>query len=132
MKTRSFTATIATLLFLAGGIFGGSSILETPLASVAQAASAPFARSFFLPSRHLQQGPGGFYFEPSGLGEDYPPDSTPLARIDEDLALMRATGTRFLRVGFSWHSIEPEKGKYNWALWDHLVDLTSRSGITLL
>ncbi|HLV79296.1 MAG TPA: beta-galactosidase [Chthonomonadaceae bacterium] len=83
-------------------------------------------------SRQAQQDPQGFYDEPAGLCEDYPPESRTPAKVERDLAVMRQVGARVLRVGISWLDVESEPGKYDWRFWDLLVEKTRRAGVTLI
>jgi hypothetical protein len=95
------------------------------------ASSSHFARQFPY-SRAPQQTTGGFYFQPVGLCEDYPGQDRSQANLDRDFEVIHQSGTKLLRVGIPWLSIEPEPGHYDWSFWDRLVQTAMRNHITLI
>ena len=48
------------------------------------------------------------------------------------IALMKEAGVSWLRMDFSWEDIEPQKGKFNFDKYDHIVELVSKAGIKIL
>lgn len=45
----------------------------------------------------------------------------PADQLDDQLALMRSAGVRWIRQQFDWNSIEPERGRYDWTEYDRIV-----------
>ena len=86
----------------------------------------------FLFSRAAQQDSDGFYFQPAGLCEDYPEETTTSEKIAADFDVLRRTGTKLLRFGVGWDGIETAPGTYDWRLLDEIVAAAERDGITLL
>jgi hypothetical protein len=43
--------------------------------------------------------------------------------------LLQDAGVTHIGYGFNWDNIEKERGKYNWAPWDYVVDMAARFGI---
>lgn len=85
-----------------------------------------------IPSRSAQTEAGGFYYQPAGLADDFPEESTTVSKIRHDLETVRATGARYFRFGIGWDGIETAPGKYEWGFWDELVRLAPEYGVTLL
>jgi polysaccharide biosynthesis protein PslG len=85
-----------------------------------------------LPSRAKQQDDQGFYFQPAGLCDDYPEETTTSTKIQRDFEVLRQTGSKLLRFGIGWDGIEEEPGQYNWRFWDEIVETAERDGVTLL
>jgi hypothetical protein len=56
----------------------------------------------------------------------------PNDRMDKELALIDATGATWLRADFNWPTLEPQRGKYNWAPADHLVTKARAAGLSLM
>jgi hypothetical protein len=83
-------------------------------------------------SRAVRTTPGGFYYQPAGLCDDFPDDVRTRERIRRDFDVMRRCGAKLFRCGVSWSTIEPTKGQYNWAFWDMLVYEAARYRITLI
>ena len=50
-------------------------------------------------SRAAQTDSDGFYYQPAGLCEDYPEETTTSAKIAADFDVLRDTGTKLLRFG---------------------------------
>lgn len=96
------------------------------------ASDRPLERNRFVYSRQIQTDAQGFYFQPAGLCDDYPEESTTVAKIRNDFRVLRDTGSKVLRFGIGWDSIEEEPGKYNWRFWDQLVAIAKEEQITLL
>ncbi|MGH3415149.1 MAG: beta-galactosidase [Actinocrinis sp.] len=64
------------------------------------------------------------------FGGDYNPEQWPRAVWDQDMALMRRAGVNLATVGvFSWASLEPEPGKYEFGWLDDALDLLHANGI---
>ena len=85
-----------------------------------------------IPSRASETLPGGFYYQPAGLADDFPEESTTFERIRQDFEVVRATGARHFRFAIGWDGVEIAPGEYKWGFWDELVRLASDYGITLL
>lgn len=105
----------------------------------ATSASASFAQNTravslnrFLYSRQAQQDSEGYYYQPLGVGEDYPDAARTQERLDRDFAVMRDAGIKLLRVGISWGSIEHQPGQYDWAFWDRLVNTCVKNHVELI
>lgn len=88
---------------------------------------------------------------PSGTAyrKECPPEDIPLARdkslgVNADLSLlsdasrsdvltsMGASGLRWLRQRFPWDRIEPERGAFDWAIWDRIVSDVAQQGMELV
>ncbi len=55
------------------------------------------------------------------------------ARLDKDVALMKAAGLTVVRMGEStWSLWEPEDGHFEYAWMDHIVDAMSKAGIKVI
>src|ERR1700726_3161583 len=55
------------------------------------------------------------------------------ARLDKDVALMKAAGLTVVRMGEStWSLWEPEDGQFEYAWMDHIVDAMSKAGIKVI
>jgi beta-galactosidase len=55
------------------------------------------------------------------------------ARLEKDLALMKAAGLNVVRMGEStWSLWEPEDGKFEYAWMDHIVDAMGKAGIKVI
>lgn len=83
-------------------------------------------------SRSLLQDTEGFYQQPAGICEDYPEESTTLAKIRQDFETMRSLGVKQLRFAFGWDGIETAPGQYDWGFWDDFVRLAKDYGVTLI
>lgn len=83
-------------------------------------------------SRSLATEAGGFYAQPLGVCEDYPEDTTTLAKIRADFETMRELGVRQLRFAFGWDGIEIAPGHYDWGFWDDFVALAQTYDIELI
>ncbi|MBZ2199534.1 beta-galactosidase [Occultella gossypii] len=65
-----------------------------------------------------------------GFGGDYNPEQWPMATRLEDIQLMREAGVNIVSLAiFSWATIEPREGKYDWAWLDNMMDRLSAAGI---
>jgi beta-galactosidase len=101
------------------------------------------AALIIVSAAHTQQGSGG----PSGTGpylefptvlygaayynEYMPGDQT--ARLDKDVALMKAAGLNVVRMGEStWSLWEPEDGQFEYAWMDRVVDAMGKAGIKVI
>lgn len=63
--------------------------------------------------------------------------NTDLSRLDasareEALTAMEAVGFRWLRQRFTWNTIEPVRGEYQWSIWDEIVQDVARHNIQLI
>jgi len=96
----------------------------------------PLARALplnHLPdSRVLNRDAQGFHFMPTAIGDDYFDGTSSLARVRRHLLVARESGAKYLRCAFSWNGIEKERGKYDWAFWDSLVNAAEENGIELI
>jgi beta-galactosidase len=55
------------------------------------------------------------------------------ARLDKDVALMKAAGLNVVRMGEStWSLWEPEDGRFEYAWMDHIVDAMGKAGIKVI
>ena len=55
------------------------------------------------------------------------------ARLDKDVALMKAAGLNVVRMGEStWSLWEPEDGRFEYAWMDRVVDTMGKSGIKVI
>ena len=55
------------------------------------------------------------------------------ARLEKDIALMKAAGLNVVRMGEStWSLWEPEDGKFEYAWMDHIVDTMGKAGIKVI
>ncbi len=67
---------------------------------------------------------------------EYMPQDTPnaqAARLDRDIALMKAAGLNVVRMGEStWSLWEPEDGRFEYAWMDHIVDAMGKAGIKVI
>jgi beta-galactosidase len=55
------------------------------------------------------------------------------ARLDKDVALMKAAGLNVVRMGEStWSLWEPEDGQFEYAWMDHIVDAMGKAGIKVI
>ena len=61
----------------------------------------------------------------------YPGDAAGLATMDRAAALAQAAGVKWSREEFLWHRIEPEKGRFDWAYYDQVVETAQRHGISI-
>ena len=66
------------------------------------------------------------------FGGDYNPEQWPPSVWQEDVALMREAGVNLVTVGvFSWALLEPAPGRYDFALFDRVLDLLHENGIAI-
>jgi beta-galactosidase len=64
------------------------------------------------------------------LGTAWYPEQWPQSRWELDLALMQEAGIRFVRVGeFSWSTLEPKEGHFNFTWLDRAIELAAKHGI---
>lgn len=68
----------------------------------------------------------------TAIGDDYFNGSSSLSRVQRHLEVAHRAGVRYLRCAFSWDSIEPHPGIYDWRFWDSLVQAAQHNGIQLL
>ncbi|TDE95150.1 beta-galactosidase [Occultella glacieicola] len=65
-----------------------------------------------------------------GFGGDYNPEQWPMATRLEDVQLMREAGVNIVSLAiFSWATIEPREGRYDWAWLDNMMDRLAAAGI---
>src|SRR5699024_9966466 len=58
-----------------------------------------------------------------GFGGDYNPEQWPMEVRLEDVQLMGEAGVNFVSLAiFSWATIEPREGRYEWAWLDNIMD----------
>jgi hypothetical protein len=55
-----------------------------------------------------------------------------LDRLEDDLADVADLGVRHLRYGINWRRAEPERGHYDWALWDRASEACERLGLEMI
>lgn len=64
------------------------------------------------------------------FGVDYYPEHWQRDRWETDAELMKEMGLTVVRMAeFSWHKLEPQEGKYDFAWLDDAIDLLGRCGI---
>ncbi len=51
--------------------------------------------------------------------------------VESKAALAASAGVKWSREEFQWHRIEPEKGRFDFGFYDHLVDTANRNGISV-
>lgn len=68
----------------------------------------------------------------TAIGDDYFDGKDTRERVRRHMKIARAAGVRYLRCGFSWNGIEPERGQYRFEFWDMLVTEAAQAGITLI
>ena len=76
----------------------------------------------------------GWPSAPSGLvyGGDYSPEQWDEPVWHEDVALMRRAGVNLVNLGiFAWSLIEPEPGRYEFAVMDRVMDVLHAGGIAV-
>lgn len=54
------------------------------------------------------------------------------AELAADMAAIRSSGSRWVRLDIDWASIEPTPGKFNWAVADRVVNAARREGLLVL
>ena len=82
--------------------------------------------SVIEPFRH-EHSPGVWF------GGDYNPEQWPLTVLDEDMRLMRQAHVNTATVGvFSWSSLEPESGRYEFGWLDEAMDRLHASGVRVI
>ena len=66
------------------------------------------------------------------FGADYNPEQWPRAVWDDDIALMQEAGVNIVSLAiFSWASLEPVEGSYDFGWLDEIMDLLHRGGIAV-
>ena len=71
----------------------------------------------------------GYYHQPAGLSDDFP-EGTTAQKIERDLTTAAETGAEVFRFGMAWDHIEKEPGRYDFHLWDQVIDAAVRHGVT--
>ncbi|HEY4277644.1 MAG TPA: beta-galactosidase [Conexibacter sp.] len=67
-----------------------------------------------------------------GYGADYNPEQWDPAVWEEDIALMREAGVTIVTLGiFSWATVEPEPGRFDFTWMDRVMDLLHEAGIAV-
>ena len=122
-----WTRAVALPLLLLAALLGSS--VDASAADASEVAAEP--RRFVF-SRAAQQDREGFYFQPAGLCEDYPEETTTSAKIAAEFDVLRQTGTKLLRFGIGWDGVESAPGEYDWRRVDEIVEAAGRDGVTLL
>ncbi|WP_435531424.1 beta-galactosidase [Ruania halotolerans] len=65
-----------------------------------------------------------------GYGGDYNPEQWPMEVRLEDIALMREAGVNLVSLAiFSWATIEPREGRYDWTWLDNILDRLQAAGV---
>jgi beta-galactosidase len=111
--------------FLVAALFGF--LFSLPIAASAQPSPAqPTAPDLNFPTVLY----GVAYYN------EYMPQDTPDAqdaRLEKDVALMKAAGINVVRMGEStWSLWEPEDGHFDYAWMDHIVDAMGKAGIKVI
>ncbi len=107
-------------------------VLLLGLTLAAHAADRALPLHRFDASRAAQTDAAGFYFMPTGVGDDYFDGTSSRARVRRHLKVARETGARYLRCAFSWDATEKSHGHYDWKFWDMLVSEAEKAGIELI
>jgi hypothetical protein len=106
------------------------------LSSAICADNGPLVRELplnrFPDSRQTGEDARGFYLMPAAIGDDYFDGTSSLERIRRHFRVARQSGAKYLRCTFSWNGIERERGRYDWAFWDALVNEAQKNGIELI
>lgn len=67
------------------------------------------------------------------LGVDYYPEQWDRSLIDADLATIREMGCNIIRIAdFAWNIIEPEEGRYDFDLFDEVVEKADKLGLKIM
>src|SRR6185437_2105319 len=53
-------------------------------------------------------------------------------KVDRAVALMKDAGIEFVRLDFPWAELEPQKGRFDFRRYDHILDLMQRNGLHAL
>ncbi len=53
------------------------------------------------------------------------------ADVEAKAALAASAGVKWSREEFQWHRVEPEKGRFDFGFYDHLVETANRNGISV-
>jgi len=61
----------------------------------------------------------------------YPDTPDGHAAMQRAAAMGRAAGVKWSREEMLWHRIEPERGRFDWAYYDRVVDTARRNGISI-
>src|ERR1700723_1356936 len=70
---------------------------------------------------------------PLYLGTAWYPEQWPESRWEADLTLMEQAGIRFVRITeFSWSSMEPTEGNYNFDWIDHAIAAAAKHHIAVV
>lgn len=86
----------------------------------------------FPVSRQVQTDSQGYFRMAFAIGDDYFDGKDSRSRVRRHLQIAREVGVDYLRCAFSWNGIEPERGKYNFAFWDMLVDEAQKAGVQII
>jgi beta-galactosidase len=109
----------ASIRFLLGGLISFSFLMAAPLE---QPSRDPVDRS---PS-HLRVS----NFETFIWGTIYYPEQGELATLDLDAERMRAAGMNTVRMAeFAWDLMEPEEGRFDFSLFDEVIERLGAQGI---
>jgi len=54
------------------------------------------------------------------------------AKLDKSVALIQQAGAGWVRIAFEWSDIEPEKGRFAFQKYDHILDVLDKHGIKTL
>ena len=67
------------------------------------------------------------------LGVDYYPEQWDRSLIDADLATIREMGCNIIRIAdFAWNIIEPEEGRYDFDLFDEVVEKADKLSLKVM
>src|SRR5689334_8849262 len=116
-----FARTITALLLL---------LSASAMAGEDAARALPLNR--FPSSRATQTDAAGFYFMPTGIGDDYFDGTSDLKRVRRHFKIARKAGVKYFRCAFSWNGIEKSPGQYEWSFWDMLVREAEKAHIQLI
>ena len=110
-----------------GKRFLSSALIPLFAATVAAAQPAPSAQTAAGPDLDFPT----ILYGAAYYNEYMPGDQA--ARLDKDVALMKAAGLNVVRMGEStWSLWEPEDGRFEYAWMDHIVDAMGKAGIKVI
>lgn len=67
------------------------------------------------------------------FGVDYYPEQWAPELLEEDLNRIAELGCNVIRIGeFAWHLMEPEKGKFDFSFFDHVIAAAGKRGLSVI
>jgi hypothetical protein len=85
-----------------------------------------------LNARSTQADAEGYYWMPTAVADDYFDGTSSRQRVRWHMQVAQETGAKYLRCAFTWNAIEKQRGTYDWAFWDMLLDEADRAHIQLI